>query len=158
MPLIAAFDPSRSLAVVAQIEFRRRLRPDYVETPESYRCSSRWGRRNSSRLVPRREVEPGQLLAAINQQTSGEADQQLAAAIAADAGRTVDWLESRGAAFTEASTIGWHRFTLAPSRLPVAGQDWRGRGPDRLLGELRQRLEERQVGEGEPAPRPQCGW
>jgi hypothetical protein len=83
------------------------------------------------------KLSPDELLAAINRQNSGVPDQQLAAAIAADAGRTVDWLASRGAAFTEASPIGWHRFTLALPRLPVAGQDWRGRGPDRLLGELR---------------------
>ena len=46
--------------------------------------------------------------------------------------------------FTQGSPIGWHRFALAPPRAPVAGQDWHGRGPDRLLGELRRRLEERQ--------------
>ena len=55
-----------------------------------------------------------------------------------------DWLASQGAAFTQGSPIGWHRFTLAPPRAPVAGQDWQGRGPDRLLGELLRRLEERQ--------------
>jgi fumarate reductase flavoprotein subunit len=68
----------------------------------------------------------------------------LAAAIAADAGRTVDWLAGRGAVFTQGSPISWHRFTLAPPRLPVAGQDWQGRGPDRLLGKLGRRFEERQ--------------
>jgi fumarate reductase flavoprotein subunit len=71
-------------------------------------------------------------------------DQKLAAAIAADAGRSVDWLAGQGAAFTQGSQIGWPRFTLAPPRRPVAGQDWQGRGPDRLLGELGRRLKERQ--------------
>jgi fumarate reductase flavoprotein subunit len=113
-------------------------------THESYPCSSRWA--GGIFHVSHHDVKlsPDELLAAINRQTSGETDQQLAEAIAVDAGRTVDWLAGQGARFTQASPIGWHRFTLAPPRLPVAGQDWDGRGPDRLLRELRRRLEARQ--------------
>ena len=110
-------------------------------TDESYLCSSPWAGGIFHVSYHDVKLSPEELLAAINRQTSGETDQQLAAAIAADAGRTVDWLASQGAVFTQASPIGWHRFTLAPPRLPVAGQDWQGRGPDRLLGELRRRLE-----------------
>ena len=113
-------------------------------TDESYLCSSRWAGGIFHVSYHDVKLSPDELLAAINRQTSGETDQELAAAIAADAGRTVDWLASQGAVFTQASPIGWHRFTLAPPRRPVAGQDWQGRGPDRLLGELRRRLEERQ--------------
>lgn len=113
-------------------------------TDEGYLCSSRWAGGIFHVSYHDVKLTPGELLTAINRQTDGETDQELAAAIAADAGRTVNWLASQGAAFTEASPIGWHRFTLAPPRLPVAGQDWRGRGPDRLLGELRRRLQERQ--------------
>ena len=111
---------------------------------EGYRCSSRWA--GGIFHVSYHDVKssPNELLAAINRQTSGETHPELAVAIAADAGRTVDWLASQGAAFSHASPTGWHRFTLAPPRMPVAGQDWQGRGPDRLLGELRRRLEERQ--------------
>jgi len=111
---------------------------------ESYRCSSRWAGGIFHVSYHDVKLSPDELVAAINRQTSGETDQELAAAIAADAGPTVDWLASRGAVFTQASPTGWHRFTLAPPRLPVAGQDWQGRGPDRLLGELRRRLDERQ--------------
>jgi fumarate reductase flavoprotein subunit len=109
-----------------------------------YRCSSRWA--GGIFHVSYHDVKssPEDLLAAINRQTDGESDPELAATIAADAGRTVDWLVRQGAEFTQASAIPWHRFTLAPPRAPVAGQDWLGRGPDRLLGELRRRLEERQ--------------
>lgn len=110
---------------------------------EGYLCSSRWAGGIFHVSYHDVKLSPDALLAAINRQTDGEADQDLAAAIAADAGRTVDWLARQGAAFTEAAPIGWHRFTLAPPRLPVAGQDWQGRGPDRLLGVLRRRLEER---------------
>jgi len=111
---------------------------------ESYRCSSRWAGGIFHVSYHDVKLSPDELVAAINRQTSGETDQELAAAIAADAGPTVDWLASLGAVFTQASPAGWHRFTLAPPRLPVAGQDWQGRGPDRLLGELRRRLDERQ--------------
>ena len=113
-------------------------------TDEGYLCSSRWAGGIFHVSYHDVKLTPDELLTAINRQTGGETDQELAAAIAADAGRTVDWLASQGAAFTDASPIGWHRFTLAPPRLPVAGQDWQGRGPDRLLGELRRRLQERQ--------------
>jgi fumarate reductase flavoprotein subunit len=111
---------------------------------ESYACSSRWAGGIFHVSYHDVKLSPDELLAAINHQTGGAADQELAAAIAADAGRTVDWLAGQGAAFARASPIGWHRFTLAPPRMPVAGQDWRGRGPDRLLGELHRRLQERQ--------------
>jgi fumarate reductase flavoprotein subunit len=113
-------------------------------TDESYLCSSRWAGGIFHVSYHDVKLSPDELLDAINRQTSGETDQELAAAIAADAGRTVDWLASQGAVFTQGSPVGWHRFALAPPRAPVAGQDWQGRGPDRLLGELRRRLEERQ--------------
>ncbi len=111
---------------------------------QGYRCSSRWAGGIFHVSYHDVKLSPDELVAAINQQTAGEADRELAATIAAGAGRTVDWLASQGAIFTQASPIGWHRFTLAPPRAAVAGQDWQGRGPDRLLGELRRRLEERQ--------------
>ena len=113
-------------------------------TDEGYPCSSRWAGGIFHVSYHDVKLGPDALFAAINRQTGGETDPDLAAAIAADAGRTVDWLAHQGAVFTQASPIGWHRFTLAPPRLPVAGQDWQGRGPDRLLGELRRRLQERQ--------------
>jgi fumarate reductase flavoprotein subunit len=122
------------------------LRTAVLETgaEESYPCSSRWAGGIFHVSYHDVKLRPDELLAAINRQTNGETDRELAAAIAADAGRTVGWLASQGAAFTQASPIRWHRFTLAPPRMPVAGQDWQGRGPDRLLGELRRRLQERQ--------------
>ena len=113
-------------------------------TDDDYLCSSRWAGGIFHVSYHDVKLSPDELLVAINYQTNGETDQQLAAAIAADAGRTVVWLASHGAVFTQGSQIGWHRFALAPPRAPVAGQDWRGRGPDRLLGELRRRLEQRQ--------------
>lgn len=109
-----------------------------------YACSSRWA--GGIFHVSYHDVKLGsaELVAAINRQTGDEADPDLAAAVAADAGRTVDWLGAHGASFTQASPINWHRFTLAPNRAAIAGPDWQGRGPDLLLGELKKRLEERQ--------------
>ncbi len=111
---------------------------------EEYLCSSRWAGGIFHVSYHDVKLSPGELAAAVNRQTGGEADPELVAAIAEDAGRTVDWLAAQGAVFTQASPINWHRFTLAPARAAVAGQDWQGRGPDRMLGELRERLEERQ--------------
>jgi fumarate reductase flavoprotein subunit len=111
---------------------------------DNYLCSSRWA--GGIFHVSYHDVKLGrdELLAAINGQTGGEVDPELAGAIADDAGRTVDWLASQGAAFTPGSPINWHRFTLSPPRATVAGQDWRGRGPDRMIDQLRKPLEERQ--------------
>ena len=109
-----------------------------------YLCSSRWAGGIFHVSYHDVKLNRDALIVAIDRQTDGEVDPELAAAIAEDAGRTVDWLASQGAAFTQASPTNWHRFTLAPPRDAVAGQDWRERGPDRMIDRLRRRLEERQ--------------
>lgn len=109
-----------------------------------YPCSSRWAGGIFHVSYHDVKLAPEELVAAIDRQTGGEADPELAAAVAENAGRTVEWLAAHGARFTQASPINWHRFTLAPNRAAVAGPDWQGRGPDLLLGALRERLEERQ--------------
>ena len=111
---------------------------------DGYLCSSRWA--GGIFHVSYHDVKSSadELRAAIDRQTGGETDPELAASVAGNAGRAVEWLARQGAVFTQGSPISWHRFTLAPPRAPVAGQDWQGRGPDRLLGELRRRLAERQ--------------
>src|SRR5215472_3268816 len=80
---------------------------------EGYLCSSRWAGGIFHVSYHDVKLSPNELLAAINRQTSGETERALAEAIAADAGRTVDWLAGQGAAFTQGSLISWHRFTLA---------------------------------------------
>lgn len=82
------------------------------------------------------------LVKAINQATGGEAVSALVEAIATDCGRAVDWLSGQGAEFTRGSPISWHGWVLAPSRAAVAGPDWHGRGPDRLVDRLAARLAE----------------
>ncbi len=111
---------------------------------DGYLCSSRWAGGIFHVSYHDVKLSPEELVAAIERQTGGEVEPALAAAVAEDAGRTVDWLASQGANFVQGSPIDWHRFTLAPPRGAVAGQDWRGRGPDRLIDRLRHRLEGRQ--------------
>ena len=72
-------------------------------TDENYPCSSQWAGGIFHVSYHDVKLSPDQLLAAINRQTSGETDEELAAAIAADAGRTVDWLANQGAAFPRAA-------------------------------------------------------
>jgi succinate dehydrogenase/fumarate reductase flavoprotein subunit len=111
---------------------------------ERYLCSSRWAGGIFHVSYHDVKLPPAELKAAIERATAGETDPELAETIAQDCGRAVDWLAAQGANFTSASPIGWHRWTLAPPRAPVHGQDWQGRGPDRMIAALKERLERRQ--------------
>src|SRR6185312_507680 len=77
---------------------------------EGYLCSSRWAGGIFHVSYHDVKLSREELIAAINRQTGNEADPELVAAIADDAGRTVDWLARQGAVFTQASPINWHRF------------------------------------------------
>jgi fumarate reductase flavoprotein subunit len=120
------------------------LRTAVIEKGEDdrYLCSSRWAGGIFHVSYHDVKLPPSELKAAIERATSGETDMELAAAVAEDCARTVDWLASQGARFTNASPINWHRWTLAPPRAPVHGQDWRDRGPDRMIAALKERLEQ----------------
>jgi fumarate reductase flavoprotein subunit len=122
------------------------LRTAVLEKGEEdrYLCSSRWAGGIFHVSYHDVKLPPSELKAAIERATSGETDPELATAIAETCARTVDWLAAKGADFTSASPIGWHRWTLAPPRQAVHGQDWQGRGPDRMIAALKDRLEQRQ--------------
>lgn len=109
---------------------------------ERYPCSSRWAGGIFHVAYHDVKLAPAELLAAIERATAGEAEPELAAAIAGDCARAVDWLASQGARFTGASPTPWHRWTLAPPRAAIAGQDWQGRGPDQAIALLSRRLAE----------------
>jgi fumarate reductase flavoprotein subunit len=113
-------------------------------TDERYLCSSRWAGGIFHVSYHDVKLAPAELVGAIERATEGEAEPELAAAIAEDCARTVDWLAAQGARYTSASPISWHRWTLAPARAAVAGQDWQGRGPDLMITQLKKRLEEHQ--------------
>ena len=122
------------------------LRTAVVEKGEDerYLCSSRWAGGIFHVSYHDIRLPPAELIAAIERATSGEVEPELAAAIAEDCARTIDWLAAQGANYTSASPISWHRWTLAPPRAQVAGQDWRGRGPDLMVARLKERLQQRQ--------------
>jgi fumarate reductase flavoprotein subunit len=122
------------------------LRTAVIEqgTDERYLCSSRWAGGIFHVSYHDVKLAPAELIAAIERATGGEAEPELARAIAEDCGRTIDWLAAQGAAYTTASPINCHRWTLAPPRAAVAGQDWHGRGPDLTVALLKKRLEEHQ--------------
>ena len=122
------------------------LRTAVVEKGEDerYLCSSRWAGGIFHVSYHDVKLPPAELVGVIERATSGETEPELAAAIAADCARTVDWLAAQGAQFTSASPITWHRWTLGPPRAAVAGQDWQGRGPDLMIARLKDRLEQRE--------------
>jgi succinate dehydrogenase/fumarate reductase flavoprotein subunit len=111
---------------------------------ERYLCNSRWAGGIFHVSYHDVKLPPAELKAVIERATSGETDPELATAIAEDCARTVDFLAAQGAHFTSASPISWHRWTLAPPRAAVHGQDWQGRGPDLMIAALKDRLEQRQ--------------
>ena len=104
------------------------LRTAVVEKGEDerYLCSSRWAGGIFHVSYHDIRLPAVELVAAIERATSGEVEPELAAAIAEDCARTIDWLAGQGAHFASASPISWHRWTLAPPRAAVAGQDWQG--------------------------------
>jgi fumarate reductase flavoprotein subunit len=120
------------------------LRTAVLEAGEGpdYLCSSRYAAGVFHVSYHDVKLAKPDLIAAINQATGGEAVPQLVEAIAADCGRAVDWLSGQGAEFARGGPISWHRWVLAPPRAAVAGPDWRGRGPDRLVDRLAVRLAE----------------
>jgi fumarate reductase flavoprotein subunit len=79
------------------------------------------------------------LLASINRVTRGEANADLANAMAANAGRSVRWLRDQGVVFAPGPTP-MHKWMVSPHRPMLAGLDWPGHGPDEMLKTLGARL------------------
>lgn len=79
------------------------------------------------------------LRAAIDTATEGKADPAQADTIADNALRLVDWMKTQGAQFIR-TQVAWQNFILAPPRPIVAGQEWRGRGPDVFLRQLGEKI------------------
>src|SRR6476661_2242383 len=75
------------------------LRTAVVEKGEDerYLCSSRWAGGIFHVSYHDIRLPPAELVAAIERATSSEAEPELAAAIARDCARTIDWLTAQGA-------------------------------------------------------------
>ena len=75
------------------------------------------------------------LIERIRRDTAGAARPDLAAAIARDGRRAVEWLRSEGAQFIRVALTGQNH-VLAPPRPARPGWHWEGRGPDVLVRKL----------------------
>ena len=106
----------------------------------AYLCNSRiaTGAMNFAHSNPERPVED--LVAAVASDTDGHADPALARAIAAVAGRGLQWLRDNGAQMVMREVQNKQSWLLAPVRRFSAGLDWPGSGADLLMGELTSRL------------------
>jgi fumarate reductase flavoprotein subunit len=76
-----------------------------------------------------------QILERIQRDTAGAARPDLAAAIARDGRRAVQWLRAEGAQFIRVPLTGQNH-VLAPPRPARPGWNWEGRGPDVLVRRL----------------------
>jgi fumarate reductase flavoprotein subunit len=103
---------------------------------EAYPCNSRY----SGGIIhiafhdvkrPREE-----LLAVIKRVTNGEAQDDLADAVATDARRLIDWLQGHGTRFMRFNPQEGYKWCMAPARRLTPGLDWKGRGPDVTLRRL----------------------
>jgi fumarate reductase flavoprotein subunit len=109
---------------------------------ERYPCNSRYsgGVFHIAYGDPSRSAE--ELVAAINAMTKGEAEADIAGAVAAHSARTLEWLRAQGAKFIR-GPLDWQRFLTAPPRPLKAGLDWPGYGPDVLLRNLTAKFREK---------------
>lgn len=109
-------------------------------TEERYPCNSRFS--GGIIHVSYHDVKrpAAELVKIIERATCGEAPPDLANAIATDASRLVDWLQSQGARFMRFSNLESQRWCMAPARPVSPGLDWMGRGPDVTLRGMTERL------------------
>ena len=89
-------------------------------------------------------LPPEKLIEAINTETQNYAKPDLVRAIAETAARVVDWLKEQGVTLEHetrmAYVAGRAHLVLTPARAMRAGLDWQGKGGDRTLGVLEDRI------------------
>jgi succinate dehydrogenase/fumarate reductase flavoprotein subunit len=73
--------------------------------------------------------------------TDGEAQPDLAAALASNTSRLISWLQEKGARFMRFNQLEGYKWCMAPPRALRAGIDWKGRGPDIVLRKLVKELD-----------------
>ena len=105
----------------------------------AYPCNSRYSGGIFHIAFESPELPAPKLRELIDNTTYGGADPVLAEAMAINAGRTINWLKTRGARFIQVGKLGC---VLAPPRPHTAGLIWEGRGPDVMLKQLCSRLVE----------------
>jgi fumarate reductase flavoprotein subunit len=89
-------------------------------------------------------LPPDKLIEAINAETQNYAKPELVRTIAETALRTVEWLRGHGVTLAEEKSMsyvaGRVQLALTPVRAMRAGLDWPGKGGDRTLSVLEERL------------------
>ena len=118
------------------------LRPLVLErgSDPQYVCNSRFSG-GILHIAQHNVTDPAErLVYVIEQATLGQADPDLARALAEDARRAVEWLRTEGAKFIRVGSIAWQQHVLAPPRPITPGLDWKGRGPDVTLRTLEANL------------------
>ncbi len=109
-------------------------------TDAQYLCNSRFSG-GILHINGHNVEEPAEdLVKAIDEFTLGQADRELARALAVDARRAVAWLRDEGAKFIRVGQIVWQQHVMAPPRPITPGLDWKGRGPDVTLRTLEANL------------------
>ena len=108
-----------------------------------YRCNTRFS--SGTLHVALNDIMSGEdkLYAAIMNATDGTADRELARTLAANAARTVRWLQDAGMKFVRTGTSLHQNWVFAPPRRRRPGLDWEGRSGDVLLKTLEASLLER---------------
>ena len=82
------------------------------------------------------------LIDIINQRSSGESNQELSNALTETGWRFLDWLKDKGTNFISFNAQEGYKWCIAPPRALRAGIDWKGRGPDVILRDLANKVEE----------------
>ena len=119
------------------------LRPLVLEkgTDDDYPCNSRQsgGILHIGFHDPYRDAD--ELTNIIAKLTDGEAQPELAAALAGNTSRLISWLKAHGTRFMRFNQLEGYKWCMAPPRALRAGIDWKGRGPDLVLRKLVEELE-----------------
>jgi len=109
---------------------------------EIYRCNTRMSGGALHCCMADLTDPEAQVLERIMRDTAGAARPDLAAAMARDGRRAVQWLRAEGAQFIKVALTGQNH-VLAPPRPARPGWNWEGRGPDVLVRTLGANLERR---------------
>ena len=118
------------------------LKPVVLEagSDDLYMCNSRvcTGALHVAFRSP--EDAAGDLLDAIQSQTSGTARDDLARAVADNAQATIDWMREEGCEFMQHPRRAYGLPMMAPGRAMRAGLDWENSGPNLFLQALGEKL------------------
>lgn len=109
-------------------------------TDAHYACNTRYSGGLLHVAFKDMQAPPREIATAIGAHDS-DPELRHSALLAEESTRAIEWLQAAGARFEVNGPFEFQRWIFAPMRPRIAGLDWRGYGPDQLLGVLRARLE-----------------